>query len=59
MAAELKPCPFCGGPNIERHADGVIECCDCGATVQDDLIWNSRREPIAPHGVTPCDGSKP
>jgi ribosomal protein L37AE/L43A len=51
MAAELKPCPFCGGPNIERHADGVIECCDCGATAQDDLIWNSRHEPIAPHGV--------
>lgn len=45
MAAELKPCPFCGGSNIAFHQDYGVECDDCGATARDALIWNRRAEP--------------
>jgi hypothetical protein len=41
MSEELKPCPFCGGPNVERYMAG-IECADCGARAPDDLTWNKR-----------------
>ncbi len=60
--SELKPCPFCGGSNLEAcsGAGGYIICKDCdaygpalsGAAAED--AWNKRaRVPEPP--VIPCE----
>ena len=60
MTEELKPCPFCGDPNIVItrvgfHAVSMATCCGCGADgparVSDEAAisaWNTR----APLAVT-------
>lgn len=56
MAAELKPCPFCGGTNLNLLKGKYmwwVECCnaDCGATGGRKslkkvaiVVWNWRAE---------------
>jgi len=51
---ELKPCPFCGGTNVDARTDGFgagwyIFCQDCGVmcgyalnTVEAIKAWNRR-----------------
>ena len=40
--AELKPCPFCGGTNIELRAgvmfNGAVHCNNCTADVVFDAV---------------------
>lgn len=53
--SELKPCPFCGSTDVDRHGwyDGQgqqgPECMGCGATARDEDAWNRR---AAPEGLT-------
>lgn len=47
MAAELKPCPFCGDDaetdSHDSNGATFTRCCQCGATVNGDLEnWNTR-----------------
>lgn len=52
---ELKPCPFCGGNNIE-HSDLHIGCKDCNIILKawgwenTDVVnvWNRRVKDIVP-----------
>lgn len=55
--AELKPCPFCGGPDILKNTDGInnifwFYCNDCNAMANSDYSayvarqnWNKRTQP--------------
>lgn len=52
---QLKPCPFCGGTNLEwagQEGGCVYLICDCGADGPGDcyeadaiIRWNTRKEP--------------
>lgn len=42
----LKPCPFCGGTNIQLgafsiSADCFIVCDDCGASIEKTVAWDN------------------
>lgn len=61
---KLKPCPFCGSPNVElsnvRALFKVPYCCHCGATIdtcsdtQHAIYrWQSRQTIIIPNPVVP------
>jgi hypothetical protein len=49
MTEELKPCPFCGGKNIDltfwARNDGTVGpgCDDCNATADSAEVWNKRQ----------------
>jgi Lar family restriction alleviation protein len=52
MSDDLKPCPFCGGKDVDgkMHKDGRVHCYRCGADgpavpyAHDDkaFTWNNR-----------------
>jgi len=48
MTDELKPCPFCGGENLEEDAIGRVACSGCGATApygyHTTETWNTRAD---------------
>lgn len=42
---DLKPCPFCGGKDLEEHyADNWVKCKECGAEsgIRGTDDWNDR-----------------
>jgi hypothetical protein len=53
ISAELLPCPFCGGSNIEALDNFDWVCCqDCGASLEDvepsaRELWNTRPSSVA------------
>lgn len=52
--AVLKPCPFCGSPNVDPEGWAALDaqnvqtsgpaCDDCGASAQSVERWNARQE---------------
>lgn len=51
MSVELKPCPFCGGTDIQPWPDDVMACMDCDTAGPVDnfgvgpaALWNHRVE---------------
>src|SRR5690554_95679 len=64
----LKPCPFCGSSDIDRHGwyDGQglqgPECMGCGATARGADAWNRRTLPegmaLVPQEITAETGHK-
>ena len=57
MTAELLPCPFCGGTDLQASSNGIESCffgCGCGAEgptcfthVEALEAWNRRAQPPA------------
>jgi Lar family restriction alleviation protein len=70
MAAELKPCPFCGSKKVRSSIGGngwgssFVKCSDCGASIEGSAPCAGKfhNDPAedkwnrrVPAGVTPCD----
>ena len=61
MTEALKPCPFCGGKDVdgEMHEDGRLHCYRCGANgpampyARDDKFptWNTRADLVDPAAI--------
>lgn len=49
----LKPCPFCGGTNINERQYGQFDlhsevwCANCQVSASNESTWNRRAEPSA------------
>ena len=57
-AAELKPCPFCGGDAAARRREepngdvyAVVECNDCYAETSIAVDWHENAENILPAAI--------
>src|SRR5687768_16114560 len=62
---DLKPCPFCGSPDIGRYEaviDIVVRCKNCGARITRDVgtvlpehVWNLRADAVRWHPISGPD----